>query len=204
MQENAVAARFKRGYTRKAQAEFQCVYTFKEIRNYQAQQQAVFLALLNRVYDVAVQQQVKRSLVTLPFFRVEELRAADDVVRVNDFVEARCRERFVFETRQGVSEKTAQRRCETYKVTENLHALMDILMEFGYFFEARLTTGKRGTTKTETVYKVFAGETLLLRQRDIEERGSRINRLIAEQTAHGPSFVFLRNDAGLAEALGLN
>ena len=108
MQENAVAPPFKRGYTRKAQAEFQCVYTFKEIRNYQAQQQAIFLALLNRVYDVHVQQQVKRSLVTLPFFRVEELRSDTDVIRVNDFVETRCRERYAFETRQGVSEKTAR------------------------------------------------------------------------------------------------
>ncbi|ELP84493.1 hypothetical protein EIN_169080 [Entamoeba invadens IP1] len=171
---------YKREVHRKT-SEFQCLYSFKENRNYQSQQEGVFLYLLSQLFTFEVHTPNKRCMVTLPFLRLDTVTfSKEDVVWVSDFVQKRISERIKIEMENGISEKTALRRCENYKISETLHFLMDVLSMYGYFFQTRTTTGKKGMTKVDVCFRVFKNGKILYDQKQIEDIGEKVNQLIVE------------------------
>ncbi|KAL7712429.1 TATA-binding protein-associated phosphoprotein [Entamoeba marina] len=187
-------AMFKRECHKKQHNECKCYYSFKDVRNYQTEQECVYLALLSQYFDIIIQAPNKRCVVTSPFFRMLSVSSGNDVIGINDFINNRVTERLGIEIESGVSRKTALRRSETYKITETLHILMDLLLEFNHFFQTRLTTGKKGTTKTETTYKIFSNGKFVMGQDEISKRGKLINNFISSLDVNDGVVCIKKND----------
>ena len=52
---------------------------FSVLRNYQTQQQAIFIAVLNQFYDIFIEFPKKKSVVSLPFLKILKLQNDDEI-----------------------------------------------------------------------------------------------------------------------------
>ncbi|KAL7719488.1 TATA-binding protein-associated phosphoprotein [Entamoeba marina] len=188
---------FKRECHKKQNKECKCFYSFKDVRNYQTEQECVYLAMLSNYFDLTIQAPSKRCVVTSPFFRMTSVSNGEDCIMLNDLINRRVTERLTVEVESGVSKKTALRRSETYKITETLHILMDLLLEFNHFFQTRLTTGKKGTTKTETTYRIFNNGKFMMGQDEISKRGKLINNFISSLEVSDGVVYIKKNDENM-------
>ncbi|EMS13820.1 TATA-binding protein-associated phosphoprotein, putative [Entamoeba histolytica HM-3:IMSS] len=116
---------------------------FFKLRTYQVYQQGVLLVLLNNHFEITLQIPTKRSVVTHQYFKINELRRGNDSIKVEEYVEQRCKEKYLQDISNGIPEKTARRRYDTNKITEQLHLLIDLSTEFGYRFVSKRTSGKK-------------------------------------------------------------
>ena len=124
----------------------------RQFRNYQVCQQCLLIALLNQYGEIQISKEKKRSNVTLPFFTVDYVCFENnDKIDITQFIEKRCYEQRIKDIKEGISEKTAQRRFKSNKAVEILHLLMDIVSEFQQCFETKTSVGKNGAKKMETI-----------------------------------------------------
>ncbi|EDR30001.1 hypothetical protein EDI_190600 [Entamoeba dispar SAW760] len=158
---------------------FKCLYSFREIRNYQSEQESVLLALLNKFYDITFTAHKKQSLVTVPFFRILTLDGPVDSIQFKELIERRITERLNAEVANGSSLKTALRRCENYRIVDSLHILTDILEVLGYNFSTHLSTGKKGTLKAESICGITSlTGNFLFNQEGISHLGTEVSKYI--------------------------
>ncbi|ELP93348.1 hypothetical protein EIN_057330 [Entamoeba invadens IP1] len=158
---------------------FKCVYSFREIRNYQSEQEAVLIGLLNMFYDVTFTAHKKQMLITVPFFRILTLENYGDPIFFRELIERRISERLNSEVAAGSSLKTALRRCENYRLVDTLHTLGDLLELLGFDFDVHVSTGKRGTLKAESIYGVVAPNgDYLFGQEEIARIGAEIAKYV--------------------------
>ncbi|ELP89182.1 hypothetical protein EIN_485740 [Entamoeba invadens IP1] len=153
-------------------------FSFRNSRNIASATQSILVALLNIKFKIVLKSPLKKAKVTQQLLRIESIEKDNTSLFIEDFVQTRCINRLTFDKEMGVSSKTAGRRAEYNKLTENIHLLMDVLREDGFFFETETTKGKRGTLKMETIKKIYWNGRLFLDKDDIWERGSRINQYI--------------------------
>ncbi|EDR28509.1 hypothetical protein EDI_193900 [Entamoeba dispar SAW760] len=151
---------------------------FKQTRNYQVSQQAVLLALINRHFSLSLSAPKKKSVVAQQMITVNYLRRGSDTVAVDEFIHRRLAEIQQYDISQGVAPKTAARRCENNRIAEVNHLLIDILREFGYSFSTKVTDGKNGTIKTESVYSILYKGTTLFTRSTIQSSGLAINKYL--------------------------
>lgn len=149
---------------------------FRRTRNYQTAQQGVFIGLLNTVYNITIDHPRKKSKITLPFYTIVKISTDKEVVEVKEIMSYRLQHLHDQDVTQGCSEKTAARRQEVYRVTEQLHILMNLMRDIGFEVESKKTTGNKGTPK-ETARKIRFNDFVFDREY-IEERGNLINELL--------------------------
>ncbi|ELP92195.1 hypothetical protein EIN_381720 [Entamoeba invadens IP1] len=157
---------------------FKCVYSFREIRNYQSEQECVLLALLNQFYGLTFTPHKKQTLVTVPFFRILTIKDKDTIY-FKELIERRINERLNAEVVEGSSLKTALRRCENYRIVDTIHILADMLELKGFDFDVHLSTGKRGTLKAESIFGVRdQTDSFLFDQEQISNLGGEISKYL--------------------------
>lgn len=179
---------------------FKCVYSFREIRNYQSQQEAIYLGLLNKTFDIVFIAHKKPGLVTIPFFRILRLVNETETVGFKELIERRITERLEDEIAKGSTIKTANRRCENYRLVDTLHTLNDILEIQGYSFDSHVSTGKKGTLKAESIYGVYdQNGTYLFDQDDIAKTGSDLALYISQLQNENGICTLRRNDPMIQE-----
>ena len=174
---------------------------FKQTRNYQVSQQGVLLALINKHFSISLAAPKKKSVVAQQMIVINYLKRDTDVVLVEEFIHRRLGEIQRYDMANGVSKKTAIRRCENNKIAETNHLLIDILREFGYTFNTKITDGKNGTLKTETIYSIsYKGMTIMTRSL-IESSGLAINKYLNDILFETQSVHIPRNDSILYHML---
>ena len=173
---------------------------FLKLRSFQVYQQCILLGLLNRHFEITIHIPSKRSIVTRQFFKVDELKNENDSIKVDEYVEQRCKEKFEKDLANGVSEKTARRRLDTNKITEQIHLYIDILSCLGYVFHSKYTSGKKGAQIVESIQQIsFDDETITTCQ--IPLIGAKANDYICNQLFHQKRSIFGKNDVGLSEVI---
>ena len=178
---------------------------FQKLRSSQVFQQAVLLGLLNQYFEIKLQIPTKRSVVTRQFFKIDEIHTAVDVIKVEEFVEQRCKEKYDCDISMGISEKTAKRRYETNRVTEQIHFMIDILETFGYVFHSKFTSGKKGAPIVETAVEiVYPNKHDMITEQMIPIIGSKINDYFAEQIFKKRISVFEKNNTAVLETIHLS
>ena len=65
-------------------------YSFFEVRNYQAEQEGIFLALLNHEYDITIEVPQKRSVVTLNYFKILTLKNDKESIQFDELLNNVC------------------------------------------------------------------------------------------------------------------
>ncbi|GAB1225082.1 hypothetical protein ENUP19_0241G0007 [Entamoeba nuttalli] len=169
---------------------------YREMRNYQVYQQALFLGILNQSSSMIIQKPIKKAIVTQQLVTVNSLQfSRDDQIAISDLIERRCKEMMKLDLSNGLREKTAIRRYETNKVTEVLHLLSDILNEFGFTFRTSKTTGKNKSAIAETVNVMYFKGRKAYSKQQITQIGMKINQYLYEKCAEGDGNTIIeRND----------
>ncbi|EDR29268.1 hypothetical protein EDI_261080 [Entamoeba dispar SAW760] len=170
---------------------------FRKTRNYQTEQQSVFIALLSMVYTIVIDHPRKRSKITLPFFNVIRISTEKEVVEIKEIMSTKLQQLHDEDIAHGCSEKTATRRQEVYRVSEQLHILMNLLRDVGFEIESKKTTGNKGNQK-ETARKIKYNN-FTFDKEFIEERGNLINELLIKRLESIPKSSDLSIECGDSE-----
>ena len=173
---------------------------FLKLRSYQVYQQSILLALLNRYFEITLQIPSKRSIVTRQFFKIEEIRNGNDVIKVEEYVEHRCKEKYEKDLLEGISEKTAKRRYDTNRITEQLHLMIDLLIDFGHLFNSKWTSGKKGAQIVETIQEILTPYEFISNNQ-IPLLGSRINDYLCDQLFQRKISRLRKNDTTFLEII---
>ncbi|KAL7723016.1 TATA-binding protein-associated phosphoprotein [Entamoeba marina] len=140
---------------------------YKHFRDYQAWQQAVYICLLNSVCEITFSKPVKSCKSTTQFFSIKQLKFENDIIDVENFLQLRSCDKLKRDRISGVPNKTASRRYDNNKFSECLHLLMDILIENGYFVNARKSNGRNNTDSIFTAREIFYESKLIATYQDI-------------------------------------
>ena len=162
---------------------------FSSIRNYQTQQQSIFIAILNQHYTITIELPKKKSIVSLPFLKIIKLQNEEEEILVNDKVSTIVKDLYEYDIKNGVSEKTATRRFEVNRITECIKLLSDVAIRKGFEIEA-YNIGKKRTR--ENVQKIsFDGVQLNIN--DIVTKGSKISNILVKErmVKHNKSGVYI-------------
>ena len=157
---------------------------FLKLRNTQCIQQSILILILNQYFNITLQIPSKRSVVAMQFLRIEKIQRENDVIEVEKYVEIRCREKYEKDIQNGISEKTAKRRYETNRITEQLHLMIDIMRELGCEMESKLIGGKKGTTKIENIQKIklnYMNQQIDINKNEFEIIGNYVNEMMMEK-----------------------
>ncbi|BFU23523.1 hypothetical protein EHI8A_076270 [Entamoeba histolytica HM-1:IMSS-B] len=150
----------------------------REFRNAQTIQQSILIGLLNKYCTITIGQPAKKSTVTQQFMRIISLDfGGNDIILMDDFLKGRCLEQMNQDISDGVSQKTAWRRYQNNKKIEEIHLLMDILTEYGYYFTAHPMKGKSETKKLDIIHSIHK-ENFDFSLNFLLNEGERINNLI--------------------------
>ncbi|EKE39551.1 hypothetical protein ENU1_124000 [Entamoeba nuttalli P19] len=167
---------------------------FAKVRNYQSQQQAFLIGLLNDQCDIVFQKPFKISKKTLQFLTIKLiLFPKQDEINFSSLVKQKCESILSLEMKKGLEHKTAIRRFENNKHTIGLDLLRDILEAFGYFFNTKKSSGKKGTLIMENIYEVFHNDVFIFSQRDIITKGEMINKYLTNIIRHSVDFTLPKN-----------
>lgn len=176
--------------------------TFKNVRNYIVQQQAVFVALLNQYATVTISRPAKKSKLTQQRIKVESISFnTNDIIEVNNFVKKRSNQMYQHDLDVGIPRKTAIRRLTQYKILENQHLLSDILFHLGYRFTTYFTVGKNNTPKREIVDEIYLNNKLMYNKLSIISYGNCINEYLCSKLMLDKSVTFEKHDSVLQSFL---
>ncbi|BFU23982.1 hypothetical protein EHI8A_174860 [Entamoeba histolytica HM-1:IMSS-B] len=168
--------------------------SFRKTRNVQANQQSVFLALINKYFTITLISPKKRSTVAQQMVTIQNIQYKDDIVEVEEFIIRRLKEINVRDISNGVSSKTASRRWENNKIAEINNLLIDILKELGYSFNSKLTNGKSTTVKNEIVSSILFNGKLILTSEQINIHGKSLNNSLNSLFVDNKIITLNRND----------
>lgn len=170
-----------------------CMFkTFKRNRDYQCEQQAVLLLLLNQYFDITIKKPQKTKCECQSFFKIIQMANGDDVVEVNALIEKRCEEIAEKDVANGINEKTANRRKIVNRHVETLHLMNDILSMKGCVFNSKMTTGNHGVVK-ETIHSLQFGEWCLNKEQ-ISSYGTQMNVFLSELIVQEKGMVTLKRE----------
>ncbi|ELP92127.1 hypothetical protein EIN_380740 [Entamoeba invadens IP1] len=170
---------------------------YKVLRNYQAEQQAILLGLLNQSSEIVISKPPKKTSSTLQFLNIKSITFNNQqTINFDELIMRRREEKILAEMNNGIPEKTAVRRMDNFKFTECLHALTDLLFLSGYLFNVKQSTGKNND-KYDTLLSIYFKNTLLYNTVDIENFGSAINTKIVSVMDKSNNFTLHQGDLRL-------
>ncbi|BFU20330.1 hypothetical protein EHI8A_212780 [Entamoeba histolytica HM-1:IMSS-B] len=162
-------------------------------KNYQVYQESILIKLLLPYCDIVFGKPSKKTTTTLQFLNIKELKFKNYSINITEYIERRCKEIIEMERRKGVKEKTSLRRYENNKFTECLHLLMDILSEFGYFFNTTKSQGKNGIAKSETIQQIFYKGFFMFSREQVELFGKNYHNSLIQSINENSNLVITNN-----------
>ncbi|KAL7712389.1 BAG domain-containing protein [Entamoeba marina] len=162
------------------------VHGFRVSRNYQTEQQGIMLGLLNIHYNLVIDHPQKRSLYTLPFLKINRLENNKQKVLFPECIDKKLKELYNKDLKEGVTDKTALRRQDVYRVAECLHLLIELTRKSKYHLVTKTTTGNKGNIKESIKQISFDG--FVFDRNEISTKGRLVNKIITERLENQDRF----------------
>ncbi|BFU21210.1 TATA-binding protein-associated phosphoprotein, putative [Entamoeba histolytica HM-3:IMSS] len=175
--------------------------TFKKTRDYQSQQEAVMLGLLNKYENYSLFLPSKRHCRSVPFIPLNTIFINDEEINCNEIINSRLADFYEMDKANGIPDHTALRRKKANLVAETINFLADVIEMKGYVFESKISTGKKGIQK-ETL-NAIASQILYLNKDDIITKGTELNKYFLSQMQHSSQTLFKKGNPYIAEVLGI-
>ena len=151
--------------------------SFPDTRNHQVEQQGILIGILSTRYSITIAQPKKKSVVAKPFLKILKIQNNSEIYEVDNFVLNKVKETFNNDIANGVSSKTATRRFEVNKITEQLHFLIDLVKRNGYN-PYSIDIGKKRVREDLTELQC---DQIVWNEHDIKIIGSKINEVIVHE-----------------------
>ncbi|ELP84462.1 hypothetical protein EIN_168270 [Entamoeba invadens IP1] len=175
--------------------------SFKKKRDYQSQQEAVLLAIINTFTPCTLLSPAKRNCRSTSFIPIKKISLDKDEIDFDTFLRSRLDDFFEDDIQRGVSYQTAVRRKKANIQAETLNFLVDLIEHKGFLVESKTTTGNKGILK-ETM-RLITGNGLYLSKEDIAVKGALLNKHFLNLLQNKRDFVLNVHDKEVSSILGL-
>ena len=157
----------------------------KECKTWQSCQQAVLIQLINSCMDITIDKQ-KIMTKSLPFIIVQSFsNETSERVDLGEFCFVRSKEKCDIDLKNGIHKDLAFRRMRVYEKVENMNIIIDVLSEFGFFFNCHCVKGKKGSPRCDAIDYIFFHDKVIMDRDEIINLGSRIIDVIVTNTSTG-------------------
>ncbi|ELP91059.1 hypothetical protein EIN_267950 [Entamoeba invadens IP1] len=177
------------------------IFGFRVSRNYQAEQQAILLALINKTYSITVEHPLKKSKLTIPFLKIIQFTSDDSQpVYFNNIVEQQIKVLQNEDLKNGVTQKTVNRRKDVHRITEVIRLLISFARDMGFDIKTKKTSGSKGSVK-ESIKEIHFNNVVLTKQ-TISEIGRNISNEMEKKMANANTdlpFCFGKQDKEIAQ-----
>ncbi|KAL7712679.1 hypothetical protein QTN25_009694 [Entamoeba marina] len=140
-------------------------------------QQIVLLSLLNQYCSFTLEKPMKQSKVHITIPRLTHLQILDETpIELTTLTLQQCSKILAKDLESGISENTAQKRFEKNKKTFVTNFLMDIALEFGFFFDSQLTRKSGRTLRIERINHIYRHGCHVMNKSNILSCGEALNQ----------------------------
>ncbi|KAL7718815.1 TATA-binding protein-associated phosphoprotein [Entamoeba marina] len=132
-----------------------CVQSKRDTKNFESIQQAILIGLLSKFGSFTLLRPLKRSKVTFQTIKVESVSFSNDTININELVEQHCKQRYEMELSNGISIEKVKRRFDKNRFVFLSNLLLDLSLEFGYFFDTKMSRNTGGSIQLEKIRRTF-------------------------------------------------
>ncbi|ELP86180.1 hypothetical protein EIN_328870 [Entamoeba invadens IP1] len=150
-------------------------------KNKRSVQLSFLIGLVNQVCGVTYERPRKRSSQTHQFFKVKTLNFKDEVVNVENFLEAQCK--WCSTQPHQLSKKNLKHKMDEEKMVVLFEFLVDVATEFGFLFFTSKMKNKFNRNKIDFIEEIYFGNKLAFGYKQIEVIGERINAQLFSMTS---------------------
>ncbi|KAL7722883.1 Uncharacterized protein QTN25_000475 [Entamoeba marina] len=149
--------------------------------------QALYIAILNKIYDIRIEAPQDRSL-TFPFLNIVSITTECDEINVVEYVERRIQELYNNDIQKGITKHTADRRMTRNRVKESLKLLCDAI---------EMHDSMNATHENRRRTKLFPDWSIDV----VVEKGKEINQFITGLFVGNDDVTLFKNDRDLEQLL---
>ncbi|ELP87852.1 hypothetical protein EIN_274190 [Entamoeba invadens IP1] len=178
---------------------------FKRTRNWHSQQCCVLISLLNQYFDVTYLRPFKFSTKSVPFIWVQSLQNNTNKINTQKLTDERVNVLIEADRKNDIDDKTIKRRCESYRIMEHLHVLMDVLSTTR--FDYQTTSDKHENIPDRRILKSVNVDGYVFSREKMEDVGNKINSILLERALFldkSQATLLYKGDTELMCALLLN
>ncbi|BFU20157.1 hypothetical protein EHI8A_034990 [Entamoeba histolytica HM-1:IMSS-B] len=180
------------------------LFGVKHYKDFYAIQQGVLIALANQCFGITLKKPRKNAKLTQVFPRVKTLHLKDENVEIIDFTNMVCHPLFEKQCENVKKIQTAQRRFEKNKKVFMQNLLIDILLEFGFFFDSKMARHSQKTFRLERIQRVFYKGIEILNIDNFISKGNRVNDYLCGLFSSDIQITLQRNDPSLLSVFGIS
>ncbi|KAL7719576.1 TATA-binding protein-associated phosphoprotein [Entamoeba marina] len=172
-----------------------CVQSKRDAKNFESIQEAILIGLLSKFGSFTLLRPLKRSKVTFQTIKVESVSFSNDTININELVEQHCKQRYEMELSNGISIEKAKRRFDKNRFIFLSNLLLDLSLEFGYFFDTKMSRNTGGSIQLEKIRRTFYDNHLLFDYHEMVIRGVALNKYLFKITDNkSKKGILIQND----------
>ncbi|KAL7721835.1 TATA-binding protein-associated phosphoprotein [Entamoeba marina] len=176
----------------------------KDMKDLESFQQAVLLALLNQSCGFTIQRPFKQSKSVKSKPEIYYIRIGEETINLHELAEEQCKYFYDKGKQENIKLKTAQRRHFKNKSTFTTHFLIDLSVEFGMFFNSKMSKKSTKCLQIERINEIFYKDNLILSRSEMILRGRAINNFLMSLVHDSPIVEIPVNDPRLEKYLQMN
>ncbi|KAL7722784.1 TATA-binding protein-associated phosphoprotein [Entamoeba marina] len=177
----------------------------RNVKNKKCVQQTLLIMILNKHCDITYERPKKVSNLTRQFFHIKTLNLNNELFDVEDFLNKRTVAVYENALSEGLSKKNATRRLENEKSLVLLDFLMDVALEFGYFFTTSKLKKKSSRAKVDFIEEVYYNHSLIVNLNEFQNQCLCVNEYLHSLTTKSTrKCTLVQNDSKIASLIKTN
>ncbi|KAL7711778.1 TATA-binding protein-associated phosphoprotein [Entamoeba marina] len=146
----------------------------KPLKDYELLQEVFLLYLLNPFCSVELTKPSHRSK-TIPYiYKIIRITFEREEIEFNKTVENILTGIVEDEVVNGLPREKAKRHCESNRIGVTVNLLMDMCLEFGYFFTLKKSRKQIKTLKTDRIKEVYFNKVVYINEENVAYKSQQI------------------------------
>ncbi|KAL7714178.1 TATA-binding protein-associated phosphoprotein [Entamoeba marina] len=147
-------------------------------RDQKAVQLSFLLFILNHHCSITYKKPKKKAKYTHQVFTIKTLSFDNETIQIGNFIYERCEKEYDNDRKNGLDVKKALRRHSNKRFVETTNMLVDICIEFGYFFDLKKSKRSKLCKPIDVIQLCYKNDKLLYNEQDIKSIGSDVSEYL--------------------------
>ncbi|ELP85895.1 hypothetical protein EIN_134390 [Entamoeba invadens IP1] len=171
-----------------------------DYKNFETYQQSVLIAILSKFATITIKKPRKATKVTEVHPLIQTIDFGDDMVNVASLACSKCQLNYKKDCNK-MKYHAAFCRFEKNKKNFVQNLLIDMLLEFGFFFESKMAKKSTKTIQLERIASVFYKGRLTLDFQEFVLCGKEVTDYIGKEFQRNQSTIVIKNDPIISSLL---
>ncbi|EAL44105.1 hypothetical protein EHI8A_138260 [Entamoeba histolytica HM-1:IMSS-B] len=179
---------------RKEYNDLKYIIKKKVIKDLECYQESILIALLNQFCGITICRPRKQCSVALCCAKVQTIHVNSESIEVMKLAEQRFKPIYDQDIKDGIAKATSFRRFEKNKRIFVHNFLFDLALEFGFFFDSKLSRKSTKTDSIERIQRVYFRGKLIIELEEVVEKGSILTNQFFDLVRYGVTYTLNKND----------